>query len=426
MAVHVGQTAVVAETIGAKLRRLSRAARYRNQYVNSVMSSPPTITTSTSAPSGVSLGFNFITAPAVPGAFREFGGDALVYSTNYHRYPVATLGGGGVNGNCANGRNATTWQVEFMADAAKVAVRVAGTTLPFRFLVDAGGSAGLQYVDTTGTVPASSSGRNYILLDFSAVGGRAMRRIVVEGEQAMAMEGANVQPTEGVYQTDGADILRAVVIGDSLTEGVGATVRNDSWANVMCRALGLRDVRASGMGSTGYLKTLSPNLLTARGRIADATGAADAGNGIPSFTAPDVVFVAMGINDTASSGAAIQAEVLAYLQALRAALPTVPVFVLGPWPGSTGPSGTITTIEASVSAAVTQAGDGSSLFYFVAVSADTNGAWISGTGKTTATTGTGNSDVYTGSDGTHPNTAGHKFLGLRAADAVMGKLALLS
>jgi hypothetical protein len=50
---------------------------------------------------------------------------------------------------------------------------------------------------------------------------------------------------------------------------------------------------------------------------------------------------------------------------------------------------------------------------------------VSGTGKTDAPTGTGTADLYVGPDGTHPPGAGHLYLGLRAADAVMSRLDLL-
>ena len=44
--------------------------------------------------------------------------------------------------------------------------------------------------------------------------------------------------------------------------------------------------------------------------------------------------------------------------------------------------------------------------------------WQLGTGRTTSVSGTGNSNIYIGSDGVHPVQAGHDYLGMRAAHAV--------
>ena len=47
-------------------------------------------------------------------------------------------------------------------------------------------------------------------------------------------------------------------------------------------------------------------------------------------------------------------------------------------------------------------------------------AWLSGTGTTAATNGSGNSDLYVGADGVHENQAGIYFLAQQHASGIIG------
>ena len=415
MAAVIGGRSLPAETLGAKLRRLARQNRFDNPFVNGVMSAPPTLTANASATAGSNFyWFGFPNAAAL----RTFGG-TRVYTpnANYARFPVSTLAPvgsdfGNVSGNGQPGnQGATSFQMEFMADAATVSVYLANSTTPFRFLVQGPETGGrLQYVNLTGTVVNTGGGAGYANLAF---GSRALRRIVVEGELAHGFVGVQVGATESVYPTDGADILRGFCLGDSFVEGTGATRTNDNVANVMMSALGLRDRRCSGLGGTGWRERGA-----AAGGMRYTIGERIAIDLVPQN--PDVAFIQAGINDGAYSQASVTPEVATRLRQLRAALPAVPVFVFGPWPGLSGPSPTLIGIENAIAAGVAAAGD--PLAIFVPVLTDPSGPWMSGTGKTDAPTGSGNADLYVSPDGTHPPSAGHGYLGLRAADAVMTRL----
>jgi lysophospholipase L1-like esterase len=248
-----------------------------------------------------------------------------------------------------------------------------------------------------------------VTLDFTDVGGRALRRIVIEGQQGLGFDQVFVGATESLSQTDGTDLLRGLWLTDSYGSTVGGGLANDSFANVMGAALGIRDRRVSALGSTGWLSSVGGTRYTIGQRIA-----VDA---VPQ--APDVGFICAGINDPSATG--IQAEVTARVREWRAALPSVPLFVFGAWPATTGPSATIMAVENAVSAGVTAAAD--PVTFFIPIATDPIGSWFSGTGREGATTGSGNTDVYfPNSDPSHPNTAGHRYVGLRAADAVMSKL----
>jgi hypothetical protein len=167
MAAVVSGRVAPTETLGARLRRSARAARFNNPYVNGVMAAPPTITATTAQPAGQTNGRR-VTDAAVP--MRAFGGVPAIYGTVYHRFPVATLNGGSSGGNAVGAQDALSWQLELTADAAKVSFRLLGGTLPHRFLVQ-GPATGdrLQYVDLAGTLTASSSGTNWITLDLGPV-----------------------------------------------------------------------------------------------------------------------------------------------------------------------------------------------------------------------------------------------------------------
>ena len=418
MAAVIGGRTLPTETLGAKLRRLAREARHNNPWVNGVMSVPPTITTGAAptltAGAGSAVDYRFTAANGA--ALRTFGGVRTPYFTSYMQFPVATisatLSGGNISGQGRPGnQNGVSFQMEFMADAATVSVALLNSPTPFRFLVQGPETGGrLQYVGMAGTVVNVGGGTGFANLAFGA---RALRRYVVEGEQAQGFQGVTVAATEIVYATEGADLLRGFCLGDSFAEGAGASRVNDNVANVMMSALGLRDRRCSGLGGTGWKANLAGTRYTIGERIAVDL--------VPQ--APDVAFIAAGINDGGQSAAADATEVTTRMRELRAALPSVPVFVFGSWPGRNAQNATTAGIENAIAAGVSAAGD--PLAIFVPVLTDPSGVPVSGTGKTDAPTGTGNADLYVGPDGTHPPSAGHLYLGLRAADAVMSRLDLV-
>ena len=406
------------ETIGAKLRRLSREARRNNPWVNGVMSSPPTITAATTPTITASAGTatNYLLKNANgQAAIRTFGGVRTPLFTDYMNFPVATisatLSGGNISGDGRPGnQNATSFQAEFMADAANVSVAFLNSAAPVRFLVEGPETGGkLQYVSTTGTVVNVGGGTGYANIPFAS---RALRRIVVEGEQAQAVVGVTVAATEGVYATEGSDILRGFYIGASFAEGTGATRVNDNTANVMMGALGIRDRRCSGLGGTGFVQSVSGTKYTFGQRLPiDAV-----------MNGPfDVAFIRASFNDNGLSG--IQAAADATLRIFRAAYARVPLSVLGCTSGNYGPDAATLAVEAAVSAAVTAFADPLTIFV---PSASDSPPSVSGTGKVGATNTTGNSDLYvSGSANPHYATAGHIYDGLRGADALMAKLSLL-
>lgn len=398
------------DTVYGKLKRLAKAARFSNPHVLPGPTSPPVVSVSTTAPSGLTNIKKYQTAPE---AFAFYGGNLVQYATDFTRVWVTTRFGTG-SGNVANDPplDGVAWRVEAMVDATKVGIGVLNLTTPFRFIVDG------QYVDLNGTAPPGGGGAAYFTLDFTAVGGRKLRRIAVEGEQGNGFRDFRVGSTESIYAVPNTDRLRMVIGGDSITAATGATRLGDGWPFVLGDCLGIKDVWASGSGSTGYLATAGGTKYTLRQRITDLTG--------PS---PDIIGIAMGINDAASSVASIQAELALVLAAIRAVKPATPIFVFGSFLGNVALA-TIQALESGLKAIVTAAQVSDQNLFFVPITgtgATSDSPWIFGTGRSGAITGDGNADLYTGgtngADAVHPTTAGHVHIGVRAADGMIAAIA---
>jgi lysophospholipase L1-like esterase len=466
-----------ASRIGEKLRRAARHAAGRNSLELPVMTSPPTITTNTSDPdSTVSVAYYFTVSAANAACYRYRGGSPLVASSIYYRFPTVTLPSS--TGNVDATHNANGWAVEFMSDAPRVKVFAQNSTSTNGLMFEVDG----QYVTNAVTAFPASSGGGYFLLDFTlgsvtftdagdlvtvsaahglsvgdavmfgtitsttgisanttyyvktvpstttltlattpsastlalttdgsstSISKAATRRFRVEGDQASGMRGVLVPPSYTVWQPGETDPIVAAVVGDSNVAQTGVTKPNGGFAINLGKLLGWSDVREIGLGGTGWI-----NQGAFASTFGDATRVADA-----VAANPTVLIVTGSTNDNASTAAAITAAVLAGLQAYRTALPRVPIIVAGVQPGASGPSASVLANEAAVKAAWTAWGDANS--WFVDISNDTQGAWISGTGHQGATSGNGNSNVYVGTaDTVHPGQVGHEYLGRRWAAAI--------
>jgi lysophospholipase L1-like esterase len=178
----------------------------------------------------------------------------------------------------------------------------------------------------------------------------------------------------------------AVFLGTSVTTG--------GFPTYTASRLGWTVVN-QGVGGSGYARA-----PTFRSRIATVTAAN-----------PDVIVIEGGINDVPEVGvslAALTAEVPLFFAALRAAHPTIPIYVLSPQ--RTGR--VLTDIVAAM--AVIRAG---ALAYSCTYVLDWM-YWITGTGNVAAPTGDGNADLYINADGIHPSAAGTVFLGDKLASVI--------
>jgi lysophospholipase L1-like esterase len=313
------------------------------------------------------------------------------------------------------------YRIRFITDAPKFAIKTNGNgsagTIPgsanFATVVDG------FYLSKTPYNPNIGQRFGYTLFDFTgATTPRRFRDVVIETAAGLEFDGIFTGVTDTVYAPPRLE-PKVVVIGDSYTGGTGAAFEGGSYPNLLGWRGGLDIWRdAFGQGGTGYLKTSGPNVKF-RDRV--ATWAASP---IP----PDAVIIAGGINDAGTfTPAQVQAEALLLFTQIRGLFPSVPIFVLGAWAGSTGPSANVIAIENAVSAAVTQFGDSKTAFIPVSTASQ---AWIYGTGRSGATNSSGNSDFYIGgvdgSDATHPTPNGHDYIASRVLRGVRGALASIS
>lgn len=331
-----------------------------NPHNQTTMASPPTITATTSALAPTSLSLSSSTD--LQKVLIEGGSQALV-GTVFQR-PIAATGSASVTVNVAS-------RLSVSANSDEFYFYVLGTTLPYRFLVDD------VYVDTTGTVPAATSGTgtNWIKLAF---GSKTARKVTIECQQNCGVRFIGVRSGDTFDSRPAAKARRGIVLGDSITAATGATAFGDGYVQVAGDTLGI-ELWPSGVGGTGFVNTNSGTRYKLSERLAaDLQAVLNAG-------AVDVIVVAMGINDVGLSG--VEAEAAACFATIRQMFPAAQVLVVGPWDASapTAPSSSYTTTKGQIQAAM--AGRGG--FYFL----DPEGVG------------------YTKSDSTHPDTAGHQTLG---------------
>jgi lysophospholipase L1-like esterase len=388
--------------LGERLRRAATRA-YRNNSVDlPVMTTPPTVTgyTSNNPVIDAALTSNYRFTSGQASSFMFCGGTPTVYSTNYYRFPVVTLTSG--TGNALPTQDAKGWAVEFMSDAPKLLLDFLGSSSTIGVQIEVDGQR-IAATSTPFVTPATAE--RWFTVDFTGV--RQVRHFRVEGWGSAGMRGVSVGALDKVWPPSKADLIRAAVVGDSITAQQGSGLPNGGFAYHLGKLLGWTDVRAVGLGGTGFI-----NPSTYSSTFGDATRVADV-----VATNPDVLVIPASSNDAGNTAGAVTAAALATYQAYRAALPKVPIICGGVWGGATGPLSTWIAVETAAQAAFTSWADPNS--WFVPVSTDPTGAWVTGTGHLGATNGTGNSDVYVGAaDTTHPSEDGHLYLARRYANAI--------
>ena len=377
------------ETEDRTLRTMaSNAARARlnNPRINPAMTAPPTITATATVPARNTNTWGNV-APKVS-AFNFYGGVPTMNGANYLQFNCVTVNGG---------YNPFLFRVETVVDAAQVtfslqSIANAGTV---RFIVDG------QYVSLT---PLNVTTDWNLTLDFTTAGGRAVRSIIMEGNGSIAFGAVSVSATETISKPQGV-AQRMIVVGDSFGAAGGATSSFNGFPHVLADLLGIRDVWNSGVGGTGYLNN-GGTQTTFRGRLSDLVTAA-----------PDVILIVGGHNDGASTPTQLQAEVTAYLAAIRAepTLVETPVIVSGV-NGANIPLAQTQPLEDAINVAVFSMAD--PLIFFMPDVTNPAGPYMTGTGNIGAPTGFGNCDIYIDVDTVHPNDAGHDFFATMLADNI--------
>lgn len=351
----------------------------------------PTVTTNTSQPGGLSTSYTLTSNPSLfqyPGTLVAKGGSPTPYC--FATITVVT------NGNCSTTQTAGFYSVSFWTDAPKFAITTNNaTSLTWRVLINN------QYVNLSGTVPANAN-PSYNEFDFSAAGGRLPRLVTFQSWQAVTVSGVYMTAIDSIWAPSRADNIRAIFVGDSIIQGTNVTVPDLDCGNQVGQLLGWNDVWISAQGATGYIANDSGNGYPFVQRVTDVT----------SFS-PDIVVVMGGTNDSGNSASVITAAVLAYLQALRAGLPTTPIIVTG-IANSQGANALNINAENAIAAGVNAFND--SRTYFIPIVTDTT-PWFSGSGNVSAPSGSGNNDAY-GYQVPHFTQTGYSYLARKLADKI--------
>lgn len=370
---------------------------YGVQQVTAAAPGAPAMTDPTTVPGSIT---QFITFATNLSQFYTQGGPpCVVFGSDIRMQSVTNASGG--NNSCNNTSTSAGVGISFVTDAPIVVIKQAANTA-YQIIVDGTYAfPGSRYTANIG------DGTGYTQLDFSTGGGRKARTITLQGStvgQVLTPIWVGVDAISSVWAPTSPRIA-GCILGDSQTQGGNSfpVGPRDSWPTALAELLGWTDMRNSGIGGTGYIAPGSQWPFISH--VSDVT-----------TYGCDVILIAGGANDTSFTAAQETAAVVTLLQTIHTALPSVPVFVIGIIGFSGGPDAAHLATENAVKAGVTQAAY-SNVFFIPSL---TNvPVWFKGTGYITAPNGSGNNDVYLGSDTTHIDQYGQGYLAKQMANAIL-------
>jgi lysophospholipase L1-like esterase len=297
----------------------------------------------------------------------------------------------------------------------------AAPDLEIYFLASGSPSSGIarlrvdgQYVTSGATIGPSLTGGTGYYQRFTWGDGsetnRKIRLYEIEAVGSFRFGGVKTTNIHTIWPAPVPDRLRGIVLGDSFVEGTGS-VSTDLQPNLAAQIallLGQADCWPSGVGGTGFVANTSGTRNTFIQRVQPDVVA----------YAPDFIVELGGLNDNATPQATVQAAVEAWLSVVVTALPNVLIFMSGPMAPVGLPQAALTATRDAKKAAAAK-------YPKNAIFIDnltTDDPWVSGVGHVGATTGSGNADWVTGSDGTHPTQEGHSFIASRVVAAIAASI----
>lgn len=400
----------------SRLRSAYARAAASNPLKNGVMASPPTVT-----PYGVMTGTvrTILLNAAGNSKFFRFRG-APVEVPQY----VSTAAGyyqvRGIRASAAAsyGFQLGGWSVTFVTNAPVFKPLLIGNAAGYRYQVavnDQLTQAETSYY-TLSTFDNSGTDQAGLLMDFGA--SSEWRTVTIYGNGDGGIAGVEIPEDYALAPVIGEVAPRLCVISDSYiaaglseTSGVafGAYPAQENMRSVAAHLSGW-DLVPSAITGTGYVATngawATPEAMWDM-RITDSV-----------LTAPDAYVVALGYNDKDQQAATVTEKAKGMLGKLRAADPSKPVLVLGPWPGAENRSAALLATEAAIQSAVESFGDPLMRFQPLNNRPD---YWLDGTrSQGTPTGGTaGMSRYLIGYDRIHLTRAGARHHAQRFVDDVM-------
>lgn len=247
--------------------------------------------------------------------------------------------------------------------------------------------------------------------------GRRLRKWRIEMNGSQNLKGIWIDSQCTLLPDSIDNCLIAAWYSDSYGQTVSPTDNVQkflSLSSLIARGLGYRYCLDYTSGGTGYITNASVGgALNVNSLIDTVSTTVD--------TRVAHVFCAHGYNDVITAGLSVSDVVNAaeaVWQKMLVKYPAAVVSVIGPWSASTGPSATITGLDSALAARVTSVANPRIIY--------TSGAVVSGTGKSSSLAGSGNSDYYTGPDGTHPTRTGVRYISERIIDDIHSKIVRLT
>lgn len=352
-------------------------------------------------PAGASLSGSDVTGPF---SYLGAGGFQIGSGTPDSSYVLPTTRYPNTRGSLSSSQS--IYSIEFCTDAVAFQLRFNWQTGGcYRITVD-----GRRMTDLMQSLGGTTLGSTHLM---TVNLGAAQPRII--------RLDFSVAPFGGIYLPPGASMWkpptpskRFMVLGDSIPGGSSMNVGggSGSWFARAARLLGYSDAWNEALGSTGYITAGSTATLGTRAPI----------DVIPH--APDTLIISAGYNDNGGSQPAISSAAASLYSAIKAGLPSTAIYVIGCWSPTGSPGASITNTDTTLRTAAAAANLPfispltGGVYNAAGTLVATHGAWITGTGRVGATTGSGNADTYIGTDATHPTDAGHKYLADRVVSAI--------
>jgi len=369
--------------------------------IGTAQTGTPTATYVKYAPAGVTLSGSDVTGPFT---YLGAGGVQVGTGTPDSTYVLPTSRYPNTRTNLSSSQ--AVWTVEFGTDAQIFQLRFNYQTAGmYRLSID-----GRKVTDLMQAVGGTTAGSTHLMtVDL----GSAAPRVIRFDFYTVPFGGVFLPPGATMWSTvpNGG---RFMVFGDSLSDGSAINTGGGAgtWAHRTGRLLGSNDVWDEARGGTGYVTAGS--YATLANRVATDVVA----------WSPSRLVVWAGYNDNGGSQPAISTAAASLYSTIRSGLPACEVYVIGCWSPTGSPGASITNTDATLRAAAAAAGYPfispitGAIYDSTGALVTTHGAWITGTGRVGATTGTGNADVYIGTDAVHPTDAGHVYLSRRIAAAI--------
>ena len=290
--------------------------------------------------------------------------------------------------------------VEFDIDCKEFELLTLGTGTSYKLAIDDG--EGFKYTNANNQKISEPDGSGYITkIVFPSKKLRRVRFEVING----IFGGVNINKTDMLFPISLPKLPLACYTGSSITEG--------GYPWLVSQILGMDCINA-GVGSTGYV---NPGLNNRRKYIDRADNDLIKPN-------PDLIVIEGGINDSGYEIPEVIAEADKLYKYIRSNLPNVKLIVIGMyWPRDAHQP------VLDMNKALRETCLNNQIAFIDLLKGDTvlpngklvtenMGAFINGTGNAGEPNGSGNSDVYTSSDKTHPTQEGKLYISQRIATEI--------